>query len=107
MGIVQSGDTITYRICCMGKSTRSGAPKLLSIELNEEKVTVSELVWPCVGSFVGMSLSLTLANVSSPQLVGKEAEVGAISNQSQIIERSYLVRLMFSRWFLNSIVMYL
>ena len=24
MGIVQSGDTITYRICCVGKSTRSG-----------------------------------------------------------------------------------
>lgn len=92
---------LTFRIACIGKSTRTNLPKLICVEFNEEGVKAKELKWPSGMSSVGLGLSLTssadgVAAFSAPFLIGesKHSQQGFLTNQERFYERAYLAVVM-------------
>ena len=97
LGFVRRGEETFYRVACTGRSTRSSQPRALILEFNENSVSVKELTWPTNCSaglgFISSYNFVGSCTFSCPYLVGGNASVGNIDEETQVYERAFLTLL--------------
>lgn len=78
LGIRYNKGSAYFRVVCVGKSSRTGKPKLIYIEFNQSEVRIRGIEWSTSSSLaleVGMVTSFDgLAAFSAPILAGEKAE---------------------------------
>jgi hypothetical protein len=93
LGCVEYDDVKYFRVVCVGKSSRTGQPKLLCVDFNKDAVRVKEVPWSTGVGMSSTSQVLTsfpgLAAFSAPVLTSAADANGSLK-RTDFAERTYL-----------------